>query len=28
VFRVDLRTGAMSICYVLNDAVVCTPSKR
>ena len=25
VFRVDLRTGAMSICYVLNEAVVCTP---
>ncbi|HUZ67902.1 MAG TPA: hypothetical protein VMU56_09595 [Beijerinckiaceae bacterium] len=25
VFRVDLRTGLMSICYVLNDAVVCTP---
>ena len=25
VFRVDLRTGAMSICYVLNDQVVCTP---
>ncbi|MDE2364188.1 MAG: hypothetical protein KGM42_16040 [Hyphomicrobiales bacterium] len=25
VFRVDLRSGAMSICYVLNDAVVCTP---
>ncbi len=25
VFRVDLRTGMMSICYVLNDAVVCTP---
>lgn len=25
VFRVDLRTGAMSICYVLNDNVVCTP---
>ena len=25
VFRVDLRTGAMSICYVLNDSVVCTP---
>ena len=28
VWRVDLRTGAMSICYVLNDAVVCTPSNR
>ena len=25
VFRVDLRTGLMSICYVLNDSVVCTP---
>lgn len=25
VFRVDLRSGAMSICYVLNDSVVCTP---
>lgn len=25
VWRVDLRTGMMSICYVLNDAVVCTP---
>lgn len=25
VFRVDLRTGMMSVCYVLNDAVVCTP---
>jgi len=25
VFRVDLRTGMMSICYVLNEAVVCTP---
>ena len=25
VFRVDVRTGTMSICYVLNDAVVCTP---
>src|SRR3984893_5872841 len=28
VFRVDLRTGMMSICYVLNDAVVCTPRAR
>ena len=28
VFRVDLRTGAMSICYVLNEAVVCTPPAR
>ena len=25
VFRVDMRTGMMSICYVLNEAVVCTP---
>ncbi|WP_425463615.1 hypothetical protein [Methylobacterium oryzihabitans] len=25
VFRVNHRTGAMSICYVLEDAVVCTP---
>jgi len=25
VFRVDLRNGVMSICYVLNEAVVCTP---
>ncbi len=25
VFRVDLRSGKMSICYVLNDKVVCTP---
>ncbi len=28
VFRVDLRTGAMSICYVLNDSVVCTPPAK
>jgi hypothetical protein len=28
VFRVDVRTGMMSICYVLNDAVVCTPQAR
>ncbi|HZY14867.1 MAG TPA: hypothetical protein VFE89_19335 [Beijerinckiaceae bacterium] len=28
VFRVDLRTGTMSICYVLNDAVVCTPQAK
>ena len=27
-WRVDLRTGAMSICYVLNDAVVCTPPNK
>ena len=25
VFRVDLRTGSMSICYVLKETVVCTP---
>ena len=28
VFRVDLRSGAMSVCYVLNNAVVCTPPAR
>ncbi len=28
VFRVDLRTGMMSICYVLNSAVVCTPPAK
>lgn len=28
VFRVDLRTGTMSICYVLNDQVVCTPPSK
>jgi hypothetical protein len=28
IFRVDLRTGTMSICYVLNDAVVCTPQAK
>jgi hypothetical protein len=28
VFRVDLRTGMMSICYVLNDNVVCTPQAK
>lgn len=28
VFRVDLRTGTMSICYVLNDLVVCTPPAK
>ena len=28
VFRVDQRTGAMSICYVLNDLVVCTPPAK
>ncbi|ACL59537.1 hypothetical protein [Methylobacterium nodulans] len=25
VFRVNHRTGAMSICYVLDEVVVCTP---
>lgn len=28
VFRIDMRTGLMSVCYVLNDAVVCTPQAR
>ena len=28
VFRVDLRTGTMSICYVLNEKVVCTPPAK
>ena len=28
VFRVDVRAGTMSICYVLNDTVVCTPQAR
>jgi hypothetical protein len=28
VFRIDLRTGTMSICYVLNDSVVCTPPAK
>jgi len=28
VFRVDLRTGTMSVCFVLNDAVVCTPQAK
>jgi hypothetical protein len=28
VFRVDLRTGAMSICFVLKQAVVCTPPSK
>ena len=28
VFRVDVRSGTMSICYVLNDKVVCTPPAR
>ena len=28
VWRVDQRTGTMSICYVLNEAVVCTPPAK
>jgi len=28
IFRVDLRSGTMAVCYVLNDAVVCTPQAR
>ena len=28
VFRVDLRSGSMSICYVLNEKVVCTPPAK
>jgi hypothetical protein len=28
VFRVDVHTGTMSICYVLNEAVVCTTQAR
>ena len=28
VFRVDQRTGAMSICYVYEEKVVCTPPSR
>ncbi len=28
VFRVDMRSGGMSICYVLDEAVVCTPLAR
>ncbi len=28
VFRVDLRAGTISICYVLNETVVCTPPAR
>ena len=27
VFRVDQRTGAMSICFVYDEKVVCTPQK-
>lgn len=28
VFRVDVRAGTMSICYVLDGTVVCTPLKK
>jgi hypothetical protein len=28
VFRVDMRTGAMSICYVFDERVVCTPPEK
>ncbi len=28
VFRVDVRTGTMSICYVLKEMVVCTPPAK
>ena len=28
VFRVDVRAGTMSICYVLDHAVVCTPPAK
>ncbi len=28
IFRIDMRTGVMSICYVLNEAVVCTPPAK
>jgi hypothetical protein len=28
VFRVDVRTGTMSICYVLKERVVCTAPKK
>lgn len=28
VFRVDLRSGLMSICFVLETAVVCTPPAK
>lgn len=27
-WRVDLRTGMMSICYVLDEVVVCTPPAK
>ena len=28
VYRVDYRTGGVSVCYVFNEHVVCTPSER
>ncbi len=28
VFRVDQRTGAMSVCYVFEEKVVCTPPEK
>lgn len=28
VFRVNARTGEMSVCYVFNEQVVCTPQAR
>ncbi len=28
IFRLEMRTGAVSVCYVLNDTVVCTASGR
>ncbi|WP_245422116.1 hypothetical protein [Alsobacter soli] len=28
VFRVDTRTGAMSVCYVYDERVVCTPPEK
>ena len=28
IFRVDVRTGTMSVCYVLNEVVVCTQPKK
>ncbi|WNJ93967.1 hypothetical protein RMR04_18745 [Bosea sp. 685] len=28
IFRVNIRTGEMSICYVFDDKVVCTPQAK
>ena len=28
IFRTNLRTGEMSICYVFDDKVVCTPQSK